>query len=402
MVVRRWVALVGVVMMISLSACSGTESSGGGSVAPSTPGTTTSSTSSMTATTLTAAPTSTAVASPTIDEAFLAEQVAMSYDLSRSGAVIVSVYGPEGEEVSASAGTDPSGAAPTPDDLYRVGSISKLFTSLTVLTLVDEGLVDLDAPLNQYIESVDIDGSVTVRDALQHTTGIPNYTEVQDFWDISFGDPSREWSPEEIVALVPTSELDFEPGSSFTYSNTNYILLGLLIEEVTDMAYHEAVRDRISDPLGLPDTYLAGADDGPQPFGGYTEALGSIVPLTFDYASVATGAWSAGAFVSTGQDLHTVLSAVFAGEIISSDLVTEMTANPEYGFGIYVPGFTSATPLFGHDGRIPGSGTWIVHAPETGMTVFTVSNADHLKVTPATAGVAVVIGVPGVHLVPGD
>jgi len=79
-----------------------------------------------------------------------------------------------------------------------------------------------------------------------------------------------------------------------------------------------------------------------------------------------------------------------------------MTVNPEYGFGIWAPGFASETPLYGHDGRMPGSGTWYVHAPETGITVFTVSNADHLKVTPATAGVAEVIDSPGVQLVPND
>ena len=400
---KRWIALVSLLLTALISACSGASSSGDVSVASTQiESSTTSLTSATTTTTLIAPTTTTTEAGPTIDETFLAEQVAMSYDPSRPGAVIVSVYGPEGEVVFASAGSDPRNAAPTPGDVFRLGSISKLFTSLTVLSFVDEGLVDLDAPLSQYVESVDVAEEVTVRDALQHTSGIPDYTEIPDFRGVIVTDPTREWTPEESVDLVQASELDFEPGTAFVYSNTNYIVLGLLIEEVTGMAYHEAVRETLISPLGLTDTYVAGVEDGAEPFGGYYDVLGSIEPLTFDYTSIATSAWAAGAVVSSGHDLHRVMSALFAGEIISPELVTQMTANPEYGFAIYVPGFTSETPLFGHDGRMPGSGTFYVHAPETGITVFTVSNADHLKVTPATAGVAEVIGDPRVQLVPGD
>jgi len=353
-------------------------------------------------TTLSPATTSTSLAAPTIDEEFLTEQAAKSWDPNRPGAVMVSVYGPDGSVAYASVGADPDGAVPTPDDLFRVGSISKLFASLTVLSLVDDGLVDLDAPLSQYIDRIDIDEAVTVRDALQHTSGVPDYTESPNFLDVLLADTSREWTPEESIGLGFSGVLDFDPGSTFVYSNTNYIMLGVLVEEVTGLPYHEAVRDRVIDPLGLTNTYLAGFEDGPAVFGGYYELLGSIEPLTFDYTSIATSAWSAGAPVSNGNDLHTVLTALFAGEIVSPALVKEMTANPEYGFAIYVPGFDSETPLFGHDGRIPGSGTFYVHAQETGITVFTVSNADHLKVTPATGGVAEVIGVRGVQVVSND
>jgi D-alanyl-D-alanine carboxypeptidase len=403
MVVKRWIAPMVVLIAVAIGACSGAGASGEEStVPPSTELLTDASTSATTTTTLAPPPTSTSVAAPTIDDEFLAEQVAKSWDPNRPGAVMVSVYGPDGGVAHASVGTDPSGAAPTPDDLFRIGSISKLFASLTVLSLVDDGLVDLDAPLSQYIDRADIDAAVTVRDALQHTSGIPDYTESPDFLDVLLADTGREWTPEESIGLGYSGALDFEPGSTFVYSNTNYIMLGLLVEEVTGLPYHEAVRDRVTGPLGLTSTYLAGFEDGPAVFGGYYEFLGSVEPLTFNYTSIATSAWSAGAIVSNGYDLHTLLTALFAGEIVSPALVKEMTANPEYGFAIYVPGFTSETPLFGHDGRIPGSGTFLVHAPETGMTVFTVSNADHLKVTPATSGVAEVIGVRGVQLVSTD
>jgi len=255
---KWWIALMAVLVMVSTAACSSAEPSGEVSVARSTFATATTSSPGSTTTTTLAATTS--VASPTIDEAFLAEQVAMSYDPNRPGAVIVSVYGPDGEVVSAAAGTDPSRAAPTPDEVFRLASISKLFTSLTVLSLVDDGLVDLDAPLSRCVDRFDIREGVTVRDALQHTSGIPNYTEVPGFADMMLDDPSRVWTPEESIALVPEGELDFEPGTAFVYSNTNYIILGMLIEEVTGLQYHEAVRERLIEPLALTDTYLAGLE----------------------------------------------------------------------------------------------------------------------------------------------
>ncbi|MCL1594522.1 MAG: beta-lactamase family protein [Actinomycetia bacterium] len=305
----------------------------------------------------------------------------------------------------ASVGTDPSGATPTPENVFRAGSITKLFTALTVLSLVDDGLVDLDAPLSLYVERVGAYEGVLVRHALEHRSGIPDPADDPDFGflDVLLKDPSREWAPEEIMAFVPAGALDFKPGSAYAYSNPDYTMLGLLIEEVTGLPYHEALRSRLLDPLELTNTYVAEFEDGPAVFGGYYElGLNQILPLTFDYTSIATASWSSGAIVSNGQDLHTLLSALFAGEIISPDLLTQMTANPEHGFGIYVPGLTSETPIFGHDGRTPGSGTWVVHAPETGMTVFTVSNARHLRVTPATVDVAEAIAVPGVQLVPNN
>jgi len=133
-------------------------------------------------------------------------------------------------------------------------------------------------------------------------------------------------------------------------------------------------------------------------FGGYHGIYDAIEPVEFDFTSVATSAWAGGGMVSTGLDLHTMVSALFAGDVISSDLLTEMTQNTEWGFGMFAPEWTSDTPLLGHDGRTLGSGTFLIHAPETGMTVFTVANADHLLVSPAAGAVAEAIGVHGVRL----
>jgi D-alanyl-D-alanine carboxypeptidase len=150
------------------------------------------------------------------------------------------------------------------------------------------------------------------------------------------------------------------------------------------------------------DIYLPFFGEGPDPFGGYIGATfgGTAVtePIDFDFASYATAAWAAGGLVSTAGDLHTLLSSLFDGSIIAPSLVEEMTANSSDGFGISAPEWVSQTPLFGHDGRIVGAGTFLLHAPETGMTVFTMSNANYLFVSPATEGVAIVIASPNVTL----
>jgi D-alanyl-D-alanine carboxypeptidase len=283
-----------------------------------------------------------------------------------------------------------------------VGSITKTFTAVTVLSLVDEGLIDLDAPVTDYVTRFEIDAGITVRDALQHTSGLAD--EV-GYLTAIFDEPTRIWSPEEVLAGIQTNDVDVNASAVHAYANTNYTVLGVLIEEVTGSPYHEVVRERVIDPLGMGGTYLAFHEEGPSVFGGYYRVFGdndsfsgTPQPLDFDFTSVETHAWASGAMVSTARDLHVMISALFDGSIISPVLVSEMTPDLEYGLGLYAPEWTSETPLIGHDGRIPGAGTFLIHAPETGATVFTVSNADYLFVSPATGAVAEAIGVPGFRL----
>lgn len=395
--------------VVLASSCSGTTGSSTTTTAEATTTSAPPTTTQVDATTTSAPPTTTvppatttAPTPPLIDEPFLAGQVAKSWDSSKPGAVMISVFDPGGGSVWASVGTDDAGTSPTPDDAIRIGSVTKMFTATVVMSLVADGLVDLDASVRDYVSRVDVESQVTVRDLLQHSSGIPDYVGGGEYLAALIDDPTRTWLPEEVIALAPPTDLDFEPGSSYAYSNTNYIVLGVLIEEVTGQPYHEIVRERILDPLNMASTYLESYEDGPDPFAGYTGLFGSIDPVTFDFTSIATNEWSAGGLVSNGQDLHTMLTAFFAGEIVPEELVTEMTQNTDWGFGFFAPEWSSDTPLLGHDGRTVGSGTFVIHAPDTGVTVFTFANADHLKVSPATGAVAEAIGVPGVELVTGS
>lgn len=179
-------------------------------------------------------------------------------------------------------------------------------------------------------------------------------------------------------------------------------MLGVLIEEVTSQIYHVVVRERVLDPLGMIDTYRPFSEEGPDPFGGYIGATfgGTTVtePIDFGFTSYATAAWAAGGLVSTAGDLLTLMSSLFDGWIIAPSPVEEMTAKSSEGFGIFAAEWGSQMPLFGHDGRTAGAGPFLLHEPETGMAVFTMSNANYLFFSPATEGVAIATASANVTL----
>jgi D-alanyl-D-alanine carboxypeptidase len=374
-----------------LVACVGGEDSGDATTSSLTATTTTTKAGSSTTT-----KTTTLVAvTPVVDEAFLAEQAA-NVSGGSGGAFMVAVIDADGEVVYTGSGTDPDGNPLTPDAALRVGSITKVFTSLVTLSLVDEGLVDLDALALDYVTRVPVPDGVAVRDLLQHTSGIPEHVDRPGFLDMLHDDQRRVWSPEEAVDLIAGIEPLFAPGAEWSYSNTNYLILGVLIEEVTGRPFHEVLRARILDPLGLDSTYLPGFEDGTAPFGAYTSEFGPAEPLDFDYTSIATIAWAAGSVVSSAEDLHLLFTAMFDGTLISADSLAEIVGTPsaltqaafpfEYGLGIEV--WDDPEGLFGHGGGIPGYITLVLHDSDTGTTAFWVVTADYMDFRSAVRGVA--------------
>lgn len=315
-----------------------------------------------------------------LDAEFLAEQMNALTVPEDIGALMIAVV--EGDEtIWAADGADPTGNAPTPSDPFRVGSISKVFTSLTTLSLVDDGLIGLDDPVVDHVSRVTVPDDVTVRHLLQHTSGVRNYTNEFGFFDDVLNEEGRRWSAEEIVELVSEGAPQFPAGAEFSYSNTNFIILAIMIEEITGQPFSEVLRARVIDPVGMPNTYLAGAEDGPEPFGAYSTVSGDLAPIDFDYTSIATSAWSAGAMVSSAEDLHALFTALYDNQIISTEMLAEMTANEEYGLGLQL--WDPAKSAIGHGGDIPGYHTLVFHSPATGKTAFWVSSGDALSFGPS-------------------
>lgn len=358
--------------------------------------------------TATEATTTTAdVVAPVVDETFLAEQVDRVSIPESGGAFMLAVVARDGEVVYAAKGTDPDGNPPTPDAVFRVASITKVFTALATLSLVDEGRVDLDAQAVDYVTRVSVPDDVTVRDLLQHTSGIPDFIADQGNWEPWLADPDRVWTPEETVALVDGMEPLFPAGSEWHwgYSNTNYIVLGVLIEEVTGQPLADVLRTRITEPLGMDRTYLSGFDNGPAVFGAYAflSEAGPARPIDFDYTSLATSAWAAGSVASTAPDLHSLFTAMFEERVVSADSLTEMIGNPRdgvglvsgnesgYGLGIEVWTRFGGRPiegLVGHTGGMVGYDTVVAHAPGTGMTAFWVATNNAIDMSATYAPTA--------------
>ena len=272
------------------------------------------------------------------------------------------------------------------DDRVRVGSISKTFTAVLVLQMVEAGDVALDEPVATYIDGVPFDPTITVADLLGHRSGIPNYTESAGFLTRIIESPEVVAEPEDIFSFVD-GEQDFAPGAQFSYSNTNFIVAGELIEAVTGQPLDDVLQERIAEPLGLTQT---GFDDGT--FDDVASGYSAITPEgssgARDYTSIATGAWAAGSLVTTVSELATFIDAVFVGDFLEPDSVAQMIAGldagAEYGLGAH-PG-----PDFGvgHGGAIIGFNSVAQIDLETGAIVIVSVNNDGRRADVASSVLA--------------
>ena len=312
-----------------------------------------------------------------VDDAVLADQLALVDLDGLPGALTVSVYEPDGTVSFASVGENVDGSDSVPTDHYRIGSITKMFTATLVLSLVEDGEVDLDQAAATYISRIPVPADITVRQLLNHTSGLPDYVGLPDAQQIVLNNPAKVWTPEEIWALVAGKPFA-EPGQ-YRYSSTNYILLGVLIEEMTGQTYAQVLRDRILDQVGLEDTYLASFETGPEPVEAVMSLFGRYLPVLADYTAIATAGWAAGGLVSTGADLDRFMTALFADQIITADSLDEMTDIGPSNYGLGIETFPDTPMVYGHGGLIPGYSTLLVYAVQTGRTAFwTATNEDIL------------------------
>ncbi|GAA4834148.1 serine hydrolase domain-containing protein [Kitasatospora terrestris] len=265
---------------------------------------------------------------------------------------------------TAGVGDVATGAAVPRDGQVRIGSNTKTFTAVVVLQLVGEGRVKLDEPVETYLPGVvrgtGIDGNaITVRQLLQHTSGLPNYTDYLD-------DDIRHYQPRELVDIALRHPAAFQPGKGWTYSNTNYVLAGLITEEVTHHPLAAEIDRRIVRRLGLRHTYFPAPGDatirGAHPHGYYREsATGPLIDITDMDPSWA---WAAGQMVSTPSDLDRFFGALAGGDLLRPAELTEMqrtvdagkpfAPGSQYGLGLVSTPLSCGGVYWGHGGSIPG------------------------------------------------
>ncbi|WP_433535179.1 serine hydrolase domain-containing protein [Micromonospora sp. CA-249363] len=289
--------------------------------------------------------------------------------------VLASVRGADGRVRDYTAGVgDLQTRRPVPrDGQVRIGSNTKTFTAVVVLQLVGEGRIDLEATVEHYLPGVvrghGNDGNkITVRQLLQQTSGLADYDDVlftrpQDLVDKSHS----YYQPRRLVDAALTNAPHFAPGATWEYSNTNYVLAGLIVEQVTERPIGEEITNRIIRPLGLRDTYWPGVGEqslrGTHPHGYVGVAPGA--PWTDVTDMDPSLGWAAGQLVSTPDELRTFFQALVDGRLLKpaqqKAMMTtvpapgfEPTGEYAYGLGIARHELPCGGEAWGHGGDIQG------------------------------------------------
>ncbi|MCV2463094.1 beta-lactamase family protein [Streptomyces sp. ICN988] len=260
-------------------------------------------------------------------------------------------------------------------DRYRVGSITKTFVATVVLQLEAEGRLSLDDTVDAWLPGV-VEGNgnhgdrITLRQLLNHTSGIYNYTADEEFARTHFArDGFLEHrydtvTPRQLVAIATAHEPDFAPGTDWRYSNTNYILAGMVIGEATGRPYAEEVRRRIIDPLKLRATSVPGTRVSlPRPSSrAYSKLAESATGPTYDVTRLNPSmAGSAGEMISDSADLNRFYTALLRGRLLPAKQLAEMTTTvpampgASYGLGLIKRELDCGVTVWGHGGGIHGS-----------------------------------------------
>ena len=279
------------------------------------------------------------------------------------GGVAVALAGHDGELTAAAAGSaGPDGGTVEADSAFRVGSLSKTFVAVMLLQLVADGTIGLDDPVVAHAADLTIADGVTIRQLLAHRSGIPEHSD----GELVLTDPGRSWTPADVIDLVVDQPRDFPPGAEFAYSNTNYIVAGLLLERVTGTTLADNLRSRITEPLGLTSTYFA-PDDTRSPIGGFSNALPGGDTSGESYRALETASGAAGALVSTAPDLAVFIRALAHGELLDHATYSEMTDGlPDNGhtLGVFAADPPTATGI-SNSGQIPGFIAYMQYDPVT-------------------------------------
>ncbi|MGW6689277.1 serine hydrolase domain-containing protein [Streptomyces sp. NPDC054961] len=299
-----------------------------------------------------------------------------------------------------------TGAPMEPGLNMRIGSETKTFTVTALLQLVDQGKAGLDDPIGTYIAGVPNGDRITLRELAGMRSGLYNYSEDEDFNKRLDTGSDRPFTPQELLGYSFKHPVQFAPGEEFEYSNTNLILIGLLIEKVTGRPLHEVIQKDVLEPAGLHHTLFPTGAEFPDPHAhGYTDqsASGKIVDST-DWNP--SWGWAAGAIISDLQDLRSWSRTLATGALLTpatqaQRLKTSPVGIPGAGYGL---GIFDVQGWIGHNGSLPGYESLAVYLPEARATLVVLLNTDVLhdgKEPSAFFGEAVTALVTPDHVYPG-
>jgi D-alanyl-D-alanine carboxypeptidase len=310
--------------------------------------------------------------------------------------ISVSVVLPDGDLWTGVAGVSHDEIPMTPATLFGIGSVTKMFTATLVLALAEQGALSLDDQLQQWLPGhPNIDGAITIRQLLNHTSGVAGFFNNEAIWNDFPKDKERAWTTEEVLTYVP--ERYFAPGTSQHYVNTNYILLGMIIREATGSRVSAEFRRRLWSPLGLTEFFLGVEDALPDNVAhGYSDIYNKKFGLQHsgtieDVSSYPRTAhdsivWTAGGLYATPRALAAWAHALFNGRILNQDSLGQMLefvqipdSSERYGLGVfaYPRSYSEGEESIGHTGMNAGHMTQILHLPRQDVTIVVSMNNEN-------------------------
>ena len=266
--------------------------------------------------------------------------------------------------------------ANTTDTKFRIGSVTKQFTAASILLLQERKLLDIDQPVKTYWPGApDSWDAITVRHLLNHTSGIPNVTSFDDFREWKYLPTARD----ELIARFSDKPLEFTPGEKWSYSNSGYLVLSAIVEEVGGKPYADFVDENLFTPLGMEDTAIdVTAQIVPQRAEGYSPSDSGIVNADYVDMGIPQGA---GALYSTTHDLLKWQRGLFGGQLLTPESIEafrtpaalETGNGGRYALGVLVTENDQGISIW-HGGGIEGFNSWLGYDPERDITVAVLAN----------------------------
>jgi D-alanyl-D-alanine carboxypeptidase len=302
----------------------------------------------------------------------------------------VAVIFPDGKIWTGASGISHDTVAMQPDMLFAIGSITKNVVAALTLKLAEENVLSLEDPLSKWLPAYrHIDSRITIRQLLGHTSGIYMFWDNQQIWDDLKKDRAKVWSPQEVLSYI--KEPYFSPSDGWRYSNTNYLLLAMIIEKATGSNLSTEFKERFWRPLGIDNAYLSQQEDIPDNqahvYGDNFNFGDSEIDLTFlpraSHESITFG--SSGIFI-TAESLARWSHGLFEGKVLKPRSMEQMlkfvkfrpVANMRaYGLGVqlYERDFSCGKKAIGHGGGNIGTTTYMVYLPEYHVSIVVMVNA---------------------------
>lgn len=309
---------------------------------------------------------------------------------SQSPGIVVGIWDPERGSYLRAFGTDDL-ATHSPmqtTDKVRIASVSKTFTGMAVLRLVDRGRLSLSDHLSKFVPDIPNGDTITVAELLNMTAGVFSYTEDEQFITDYFANPTLPFGSDDVLRIVRAHQPDFAPGTEVHYSDSNYVLLELIVEKVTGRSLGRQIQRDLLAPNGLDSTSYPTTTAMPTPYShGYlVQPLGAPRDVTVQNPGVAGGA---GAMISDVADLKAWAKLLGKGHLLSRSLRHQQrmfrtlvpgVVHIEYGLGI-----SRLNGFLGHNGGILGYSTAMYYLPSRHATIVVAVNQDNVGSITATA-----------------